>query len=82
MSEALALCSFPVPSAAVHWEITRYIKLGNGVSELVQNKAKLMKKNEFLVLQNVPEGVGEREEVAEAEREGKGVESGEKRVWE
>jgi len=35
-----------------------------------------------LVLQKVPEGVGESVEVAEAEREGKGVESGEKRVWE
>ena len=33
-------------------------------------------------MQKVPEGVGERVEVAEAEREAKEVESGEERVWE
>jgi len=33
-------------------------------------------------LQKLPEGVGERVVVAEAEREGKEVESGEERVWE
>jgi len=47
MGEAFSLCSFPVPSAAVHWEITKYIKLGNGVSEFVHAKPKLLKKMEF-----------------------------------
>jgi len=60
MGEALSLCSFPVPSAAVHWEITTYIKLGNWGSEFVQNKAKLLKKkNEFSVAECTRRGWGE-----------------------
>jgi len=58
MSEALSLCSFPVPSATVHWEITKDIKLGNGELEFVQNKEKWLK-NGFSVAESTRRGWGE-----------------------